>query len=162
MSRQHGSPTLAAPLFRIEEEDPVLNDRSIEIEPVVVVAKNLFGLTSLIEKEISRIKSVIPKKLKNGTVETVRTTFGYQVDDGALRLAELSTKAIALDAKLRNSINGWEDQQRCVRTYVHVIDAVNGPHIRVRLVAVDRHVHMRIKPRAASGKAGATNTAGCG
>ena len=41
----------------------------------------------------------------------IATTFGNQVDDGALRLTELRAEAIALDAKLLNGIDGWKDQQ---------------------------------------------------
>src|SRR5262249_33476443 len=41
---QHSAATLTAPLLRIEEEDPILLDRSIEIEAEVVISQLLFGL----------------------------------------------------------------------------------------------------------------------
>src|SRR5262249_43080446 len=97
-----------------EEERPVFLDGPVEVEAVVIIAQLAFGLTSHIEKEIGGVQRVIAQEFKDGAVKLIAAAFGDEVDDGALRLAELGAEAVALDTKLLDRVYGREDQQRKV------------------------------------------------
>src|SRR5262249_1128066 len=148
----HRASLLTAPFLRIEEEDPVLLDRPVEVKAEVVIAQLLLGLAPRIQQEIGRIERVIAEEFKGRAVKLIAASFCDQIDNSALRLTEFRAEAVAFDTELLNRVNRREDQQRGVRSHIHIIDAVNGPYIRIRLVAVDRHVYVPVKPSAAGGK----------
>ncbi len=71
------------------------------------------------------------EEFKRGSVKIVRATFRNQVDNRALRLPKLGAETVTLNAKLLNRIDRRRIQQRAVRADVHVVDAIDGPQIRV-------------------------------
>src|SRR5262249_5337577 len=154
-ARERSAAPFFAPLLRPEEEDPVLYYGAAEIAAVVVVTQDVLGLVALVEKETVGVERVVPEELKDAAVELVGAALGDQVDHCALGLAELGAEAVALDAKFLNRVDRWKGQQRGVRADVHVIDAVDRPHVLIRTVAVHRHIHVGIETRAISAKSSA-------
>jgi hypothetical protein len=122
MRRQDGAAPLAPPIFRIEE-DAVFDERPAEVAAKVIVAQLLLRLAGLIKEVGCRFNELLRRN--------------SNVDNRPLRLAEFGAEAVAFDVKLRDGVYGRKDQQRRVRANVHIVDAVNRPHVGVRGVAVD-------------------------
>jgi len=117
--RQRGTTFLTAPFFTPEEERFVFPNRAIEIEAEVFIFQRAFvnqlalrifrGIG--IEKSICGIQRSITQKIKTSAVKIVTAAFCDQVDDSALRLALLRTKAVTLDAKLCDRVDRGKHQQ---------------------------------------------------
>src|SRR5262249_4322764 len=102
---QHSAALLTAPFLRIEEEDPVLLDRPVEVKAEVVIAQLLLFLLLRRQEEIRLIERVIAEEFKGRAVELIAAGFCDQVDDGALSLAVLRAEAIAFDTEFLNRVN---------------------------------------------------------
>src|ERR1044071_5393341 len=85
-------------------------------------------------------------------MKLITAAFSDKIDHGSLSLAVLCAEAVALDFKLRDRIDRRKHQKGGIRTNVHIVNAINSPHVGVRLVSIDGHVHVRIKAGATSGK----------
>src|SRR6185436_18466903 len=105
-----------------------------------------------IEKCICRIERVIAQKIKTGAVKIVAAAFCDQVDDSALRLSIFGAEAITLDTELCDRIDRGKHKQGGIRTDVHVVDAVDGPEIGIRLIAVHRHVNVGVEAGTSGGE----------
>src|SRR5262245_40825529 len=148
LAAQRGTAAFPAPFFGPEEERSILDDRSVEVAAEVVVTQLASLLSGSIQKEVVGIQRVISQKLEYRAVKLVAAAFGDQIDHGALSLSELRAETVSFHAEFLDRVDGWKDQQGGIRTDVHVVDAVDGPEIGVRLVSVDRHIDVRVESGA--------------
>src|SRR5215831_9948822 len=88
-------------------------------------------------------------------MKSVAAALGNKINHRTLGLPVLSTETVAFNTKLFNRVDRGKDQQRGIRSHVHVINAVDCPHVSVRLVAVNRHIDVRIEPGTLSAESAA-------
>ena len=69
LAEEHLTPSLTTPLLRPEEENPVLNNRAIEVATEVVVFQLWFGLTGPVEEEAIRVERIISIELEQSAME---------------------------------------------------------------------------------------------
>ena len=64
-------------------------------------------------------------------MKLVAAAFGNEIDYRPLRLAIFRAEAVSLHPELLNRIDGRKDQERRVRTDVHIVHAVDRPQVGI-------------------------------
>ena len=147
---------LAVPLFRPEEEDFVLLDRTtdgvaevVAAQKVLLSAHRIAGDAAdflLAEEKVFGIEHVVAAVIVGIPVKLVSATFRDEVDLGAASSAILWTVAVAQDLKFLDGVHRGIDENGALRSYVIVIGPVHLPLVGVGRCAAERDVHPRQQP----------------
>src|SRR6266478_1986378 len=148
----HRSPTLFVPLFRIEEEELVLLDRSAYGEAVIVAAQEvLFSAKSgidaakflLAEEKVCGIELIVAAEIVGVAVKRVPARFGDEVDLCAAGAAILRAVAVAQDFIYLDRVHRGIDKNGALRAQVIIVTPVHLPLVGIGRRAAEGDVNPR-------------------